>query len=105
MKQIILTHAVIKNNQKILLLRKGTMYQLPGGIVSFGKEPKETIRIAIKEQLGSEPEVIQYFTVASLVSGGVQTFDIIFLASLSGQEKAIHLSSQSTYYKWFSVSE
>lgn len=60
------TAALIQKDGKILLaLRKagkhmGPKWELPGGKVDPGEDPKQTLRRELKEELGIEAEIGQY---------------------------------------------
>ena len=60
------TAALMENDGKILLaLRRagkhmGPKWELPGGKVDPGEDPKQTLRRELKEELGIETEIGQY---------------------------------------------
>jgi mutator protein MutT len=62
----LVTAALMEKNGKILLaLRKagkhmGPKWELPGGKVDPGEDPKQTLRRELKEELGIEADIGQY---------------------------------------------
>ncbi|MGH7196174.1 MAG: reverse transcriptase-like protein [Candidatus Saccharimonadales bacterium] len=114
MKQTITVRAIIKEDQKILLLRRATgnplyqnLYELPGGKVDFGEDPKATIHRETFEETGSEIETLQLFDVYSQIDPhdtDHQYLYVIFLATLTPHSKIV-LSSEHNKYAWKRLSE
>jgi len=83
-KTRMISHMLVKNEGKILLLRRNSddldnpgSWELPGGAVEFGEHPKETAKRELKEETGIE----------------VKNSDLKYLMSYTYEkpEKEIHL--------------
>ncbi len=107
MKQIIFTLAIIRKDQKILLLHRSDtgINQLPGGILVFGQEPKAMISSIVKEQLGHDSNVVQLLDTISVIDGGIQIVGIVFFMSIEGLGHHLYLGSQFDHYEWVYMSE
>lgn len=113
MKQTLHVRAVIKNNDKILLLRRvggnpayAGLFELPGGKVDFGEDPKAALLREAKEETGKEIESLQLYDVHS----NVDSFDshhqyiiLTFLATIAGGQ--IELSDEHDKYTWQKLTE
>lgn len=114
MKQIITTRAVIRHDEKVLLLRRsssssqyGNLYELPGGKVDFGEDPKAALQREVLEETGCEIETLQLSDVYSQLDAAdvhKQYISLVFWASLRpGQH--IKLSAEHNKYAWIKMSE
>ncbi len=54
---MIVTAAVILENNKVLIARKGSKWEFPGGKVEEGEKMEGCLRREIKEELGTDIEV------------------------------------------------
>lgn len=113
MKQIITVRAVIKQEDKILLLkRRGgvpdfeELFELPGGKVEFGQDPKAALQRKVAEQTGLEVTTMQLSDVySSLDSADLQKqyISLVFLASALG--RSVKISPQHSKYQWKRLSD
>lgn len=76
MKQTLHVRAIIKQGEKILLLRRAGgnplysgLFELPGGKVGFGEDPKAALLREVSEEIGREVEDLQIYDVHSDVDG------------------------------------
>jgi ribonuclease HI len=114
MKQTLTVRAIIKEDQKVLLLRRSSgselykgLYELPGGKVEFGEDPRAAIQREISEETGREAETLQVFDVHSELDVRDvqhQYIVLVFLVSLR-PDTTIELSPDYDKYIWKKVSE
>ena len=70
MKTIIVTAALVKEGQKILITQRREdthcqlLWEFPGGKVKEGEEPRQALRRELEEELGIEAEVGGMFDAA-----------------------------------------
>ncbi|HVI69817.1 MAG TPA: reverse transcriptase-like protein [Magnetospirillaceae bacterium] len=114
MRQIITVRAIIKQGDKILLLRRqgGTpefdgLYELPGGKVEFGQDPKAALQREVSEETGLEVLTMQLSDVySSLDTADLQKqyISLVFWVSVQGGSH-IQLSSEHNKYIWKRLSD
>jgi mutator protein MutT len=114
MKQIITVRAIIKQDDKILLLRRSGdnpqfdhLYELPGGKVDFGEDPKAALQREVAEETGLELLTIQLSDVYSrLDSSDPQKHYIalVFWADVHRGER-ISLDIEHDKYVWKKLSD
>ncbi len=109
MKQTLTVRAVIKQDNKVLLLRRATgspqyigLFELPGGKVDFGEDPRASLQREIAEETGREIETLQLFDVHSELDVSDvkhQYIVLVFLVALRA-ETNIEISSDHDKYAW-----
>lgn len=114
MRQIINARAVIKQEQKILLLRRAQgnplyvgLYELPGGKVEFGEDPKASLQREIFEETDVEVDTMQLFDVYSYLDTHdeqKQYILLIFIATLMPGKK-INPQREHNKYSWKKMSD
>ena len=114
MKQIITVRAVIKQDDKVLLLRRSGgnpqfehFYELPGGKVDFGEDPKATLQREVAEETGLEVLSLQLsdvYTKLDTADLQKQYISLVFWVSVQGGEH-VTLSSEHDRYQWKKLSE
>lgn len=114
MRQKISVRALIKNNERILLVRRTGgnplyrgQYELPGGKVEFGEEPEQSLRREVNEELGIETGVIQLYRVISwmdIVERDTQHIIIVYLAGLIDSSAKITLGPEHDKFQWDKLS-
>jgi ribonuclease HI len=114
MRQTLTVRAIIKQDQKVLLLRRAGgnplykgLFELPGGKVEFGEDPRAAIQREITEETGREVETLQLFDVHSELDVRDvqhQYIVLVFLVSLK-PETTIEISDDHDKYSWKKVSE
>lgn len=114
MQQIITVRAIIKQNDEILLLRRAggnpqfdKLYELPGGKVDFGEDPKAALQRELQEETGLEVTTLQLSDVYSRLDTTdfhKQYIALVFWASARGGQH-ITLSAEHDKYAWKKLSE
>lgn len=114
MRQIITVRAIIKQSDKILLLRRhgGTpefedLFELPGGKVDFGQDPKAALQREVIEETGLEILTMQLSDVYSNLDTAdlqKQYISLVFWVSVQGGSR-VQLSSEHNKYVWKKLSE
>lgn len=113
MKQTLHVRAVIKHDNKILLLKRASgnpayvgLYELPGGKVEFGEDPKASLQREVMEETGRDIESLQLYDVHSMLDSydsHHQYIVLTFLATLVTGK--IVLSSEHDKFDWVKMAE
>lgn len=114
MRQIITVRAIIKQDDKVLLLRRRggnpkyqRLFELPGGKVDFGEDPKATIQREVAEETGLEVLTLQLSDVYSVLDADdpqKQYLSLVFWAGVQGGQH-VTVSSEHDKYSWKKMSE
>lgn len=114
MKQTLTVRGIVKQGAKVLFLRRATgnpiyrgMFELPGGKVDFGEDPRASIQREIIEEIGRRAETIQLFDVHSELDVRDlqhQYIVLVFLVSLA-PDTGIQLSESHDKYIWRKLSD
>lgn len=115
MKQKVVTKAIIKQDGKILLLRRSGgrpsirgLYELPGGRVHIHQQPEDALAHALRIHLKVSPETMQIDDVMTFIDPEdreLQYLFILFQASLDVADRTIHLSKEYDKYVWKKLSD
>ena len=115
MKQKVSTRAIIKQDGKVLLLRrKGGrpsirgLYELPGGRVHMNQQPEDAVRHALRIHTNVAAETVQLSDVMSFVDPDDRELQYVFIvyeATLKPTDKTVELSAEYDKYIWKKVSE
>lgn len=115
MKQKVVTRAIIKQDGKILLLRRhggrpsiAGLYELPGGRVHINMQPEDALEHALNIHIGASAETLQLSDVMTFIDPDdreLQYLFIIFQTSLKLTERDIRLSPEYDKYVWKKLSE
>lgn len=115
MKQKIITRAIIKQDDKILLIRRNGgrptisgLYELPGGRIHIGQQPEDSLAHALRIHLNVAPETMQLADVMTFIDPEdrqLQYLFVIFQTSLKPVDKTISLSSEYDRYVWKKLPE
>jgi len=104
--------AIIFNKEsKFLVLLRGSTapsnplkWDLPGGIVDYGEDPKQSIIREIKEETGLSVSDIRPFDVeAHINSKGLHWFTIAYRATAKNDQ--VKISWEHDEYKWVNTDE
>jgi len=114
MKQVITVRAIIKQGDKILLLkRRGgspefeQLFELPGGKVDFGQDPKAALQREVAEETGLEVTTLQLSDVYSKLDSAdlqKQYISLVFWASIE-HGSDVRLSTEHSRYAWKKLSD
>ncbi len=109
MKQKVSVYALVKQDSRVLLLKRAQgnqaivgKFELPGGLLPFDHAPLSAITDYIRGQLTIEPVTIQLYDVTGYISAydpQVQRVDIVFLAALP-EAASFQLSPRHSRYDW-----
>jgi 8-oxo-dGTP diphosphatase len=111
--QRIVTTAFIENDGKVLVAKRSSKanlfpgeYELPGGKIEFGEDPKEALKREIMEELGIEIEVYDpyYVYTYTVYNGKAHYVEIVFHAKLKDSEEKIEMKEHEDI-KWVTKTE
>lgn len=115
MKQKVVTKAIIKQDGKILLLRRhggrpsiAGKYELPGGRVHINMQPEDALAHALRIHLKVSPETMQLDDVMTFIDPDdreLQYLFVLYQASLKSNDRTISLSDEYDRYVWKKLSE
>ena len=115
MKQKVVTKAIIKQDGKVLLLRRQGgrpsirgLYELPGGRVHINQQPEDALAHALRIHLKVSPETMQLDDVMTFIDPDdrqLQYLFILFQASLKFTDRTISLSDEYDKYVWKKLSD
>lgn len=110
MKQLIAVRAIIRDDQKTLLLRRANgrqsilgKYELPGGKIGYGEQPEDAMARYLKEDAGLVVQSAQLYDVLTYVDHDdrdTQYTFILYLVSLSPNGNKVRLSQNYDQYIW-----
>lgn len=114
MKQKVVTRAIIKQQDKILLLRRhggrptiSGLLELPGGRVHIGQQPEDALAHALRIHLNVAPETMRLRDVMTFIDPDdreLQYVFIIFDTTLKPVDRTISLSEEYDKYTWKKMS-
>lgn len=111
--QKIVVVGFIIHDGKLLIVKRSSKakflpnyYELPGGHVEFGEEPKEALKREIKEELGVDVTIFEPFHYFSYFSdeGNVHNIEIAFFAKVNESVKNIKLNEHEDI-RWVTKNE
>lgn len=110
MKQLISVRAIIREDQKTLLLRRATgrqsilgKYELPGGSLDYGEQPEDAMARYLKDDAGLVIQSAQLYDVLTYIDHDdrdIQYTFILYLVSLSANGNKVRLSQNYDQYAW-----
>lgn len=93
MIQKVSARLIIRNEQNVLLKKRQTgdvLYELPGGELPFGEEPKAFLQTLAQSSIGPQIQAIQLFDVISaVIRPGVQELTVVFLGTFAEPGTAV----------------
>jgi mutator protein MutT len=109
-KQLISVRAIIRNDQKTLLLRRATgrqsilgKYELPGGRLDYGEQPEDAMARYLSDDAGLVIQSAQLYDVLTYIDHDdrdIQYTFILYLVSLSSNGNKVRLSQKYDQYAW-----
>ncbi len=110
MKQLIAVRAIIRDDQKTLLLKRANgrqsilnKYELPGGKLGYGEQPEDAMARYLKEDAGLIIQSAQLYDVLTYVDHDdrdIQYTFILYLISLSPNGNKVRLNQNYSEYAW-----
>lgn len=115
MKQRISVRAIIREEDKILLLRRATgrstilgFYELPGGKIAYGEQPEDALRRYLHDDAGLHIQTAQLFDAVTYIDGDdrdIQYAVVVYTVGLAEGHHSIKLSQNYDKYEWKKQSE
>jgi len=109
-KQLISVRAIIREDQKTLLLRRASgrqsilgKYELPGGRLDYGEQPEDAMARYLKDNAGLIIQSAQLYDVLTYIDHDdrdIQYTFILYLVSLSANGNKVRLSQKYDQYSW-----
>jgi ribonuclease HI/ADP-ribose pyrophosphatase YjhB (NUDIX family) len=110
MNQRIAIRAIIRRDEKTLLLRRGNgrpsilgKYELPGGKLDYGEQPEDALSRHVYSDTGLTMRTAQLFDVLTYVDKddrNIQYVFILYLVSLSDGKLRLLLDQSYDHYIW-----
>jgi ribonuclease HI/ADP-ribose pyrophosphatase YjhB (NUDIX family) len=115
MKQKVVVKAIIKRQDKVLLLRRqggrpsiAGKFELPGGKLDTGEQPLDALKRTLMLQTGLAMETVQLFDSVSFVDPDDRELQYVFLVysvGLAAGDDKITLGGEYSKYVWKMKSE
>lgn len=113
MKQRLSVRAIINEDGKALLLKRGNgrpsilgKYELPGGKIAYGEQPEDALRRYLHDDAGLHIQTAQLYDAVTYIDyddAAVQYAVIVYLVTLTAQRGPMSLSGNYSKYKWHSM--
>lgn len=109
--------AIINQEKKFLLTKRVHLddedyksyhnaWQLPGGGLEFGESPEETLHREMKEELGSDIEIISLLPkIYTKQRKNYQLIFIVYLCRLKNKKAKIKLNNEASDYHWYTFNQ
>lgn len=115
MNQRIAVRAIIRKDEKTLLLRRANgrptilgRYELPGGKLGYGEQPEDALARHLKDETSLTIQTAQLFDVLTYIDHDdrdIQYVFILYLVSLGVGGSTIKLSQNYDKYLWKKMSD
>lgn len=115
MNQRIAVRAIIRKDEKTLLLRRANgrptilgKYELPGGKLEYGQQPEDALSKNLHDEAGLTIQTAQLFDVLTYIDHDdrdIQYVFILYLVSLGVGGSKVTLSQNYDHYLWKKVSD
>lgn len=110
MKQRISIRAIIRHDEKTLLLRRATgretilgKYELPGGKVAYKEQPEDTLRRCLHDDAGLHVQTAQLYDAVTYIDHDdrdIQYVVVVFLVSLAPGHHGVVLGGHYDKHEW-----
>jgi mutator protein MutT len=108
MNQRIAVRAIIREDEKVLLLRRSTgrpsilgKYELPGGKLEYGEQPEDALVRYIKDEAGLVTRTAQLFDVMTYIDHDDRDLQYVLILYLVSLESAkVEMSANYDRYIW-----
>lgn len=115
MRQRISVRAIIKDNDKTLLLKRASgretilgKYELPGGKVAYGEQPEDSLRRYLHDDAGIHIQTAQLFDAVTYIDRDdrdIQYAVIVYNVGIADDHHPLELSQNYDKYEWKKQSE
>jgi len=115
MKQLTSVRAIIRDNDKILLLKRANgresilgKYELPGGKIDYGEQPEDALVRYLKEDAGLNVRTNQLFDVIAYIDHDdrdIQYTLVLYLVSLGEGGSKVTLGQNYSHYIWKNIGD
>ncbi|MGK2896765.1 MAG: reverse transcriptase-like protein [Candidatus Saccharimonadales bacterium] len=115
MKQLISVRAIIRKEDKTLLVRRANgrssilgRYELPGGKIGYGEQPEDALSRYVKDDTGLVVRKAQLFDVITYIDHddhGTQYTFLLYIVSLGANGNKVDLSQNYDHYQWSNIRE
>lgn len=110
MKQRLSVRAIIRKDEKTLLLRRANgretilgQYELPGGRLAYGEQPEDALRRYLHDDVGLHIQTAQLFDAVTYIDHDerdIQYGVMVYLVALAESGRSITLSQNYNKYVW-----
>jgi ribonuclease HI len=114
MKQRLSVRAIINQDGKALVLKRANgrqtilgKYELPGGKLAYNEQPEDALRRYLHDDAGLHIKSAQLFDAVTYIDHddrGIQYAVVVYLVTLTTDNRPIKLSGNYSKYKWHSMS-
>jgi ribonuclease HI/ADP-ribose pyrophosphatase YjhB (NUDIX family) len=115
MQQRVSSRAIIRKDDKILLLRRANgrevlvgKYELPGGKLVYGEQPEDTLARYLKDDTALTPQTVQLTNVFTYIDHDdrdIQYTFILYTVSVRGDGGRLKLGPSYDHYVWMTPTE
>ena len=115
MKQRISVRAIIRDNSKVLLLKRSSgresilgKLELPGGRVAYGEQPEDTLRRVLHTSARLHIQTLQLYDAVTYIDRDdrdIQYMVAVYLVALAPGHHGVELSDEYNKYSWQSLSK
>lgn len=115
MKQLISVRAIIRKDDKTLLVRRANgrtsilgKYELPGGKIGYGEQPEDALTRYIKDDVGLTVRTAQLFDAITYIDHDdrdTQYSFLLYIVSLGENGNKVELSQSYNHYQWSNLRE
>ena len=113
MKQLISVRAIIRQDEKTLLLKRANgresilgKFELPGGKLQYGEQPEDALRRYLKDDASLVMQAAQLYDVLTYIDHDdrdIQYTFILYLVSLASGGTKVTLSQNYSQHEWKSM--
>jgi mutator protein MutT len=113
MKQRISVRAIVRDESKILLLKRSAgretilgKFELPGGKVVYGEQPEDALRRILHDEAGIHIQTFQLYDAVTYIDHDdrdVQFLVLVYIVALAPGHHGITLSDNYNKYVWQSM--
>ena len=115
MNQKVSIRAIVKKDNKILLLRRSkgretilSKYELPGGTVEYKEQPEDALRRYFASDTGLAMQTTQLYDAITYIdhdNRDIQYLVIVYLVGLADADRQVVLSDRYDKYLWQKMSD